>query len=259
MNRKITGVAAIAALVWVAAATLHEGLGHGLACTLLGGKPTRWSTFHFNCAHEFLSPTRWRVIAGAGSAVNVALLALGWFWWRRSTVVTTRIGAWTMVVVNGLTTFGYFVFSAAFGIGDWNTNGVLYGVSNIAVARAGLAVVGIIGYIALIRLGAAMLSSLLDNATAKVDARAITTTVWLTLGVVSLLAGLLAGADWRTTIGASLGAAMGGNAGLLTIPRFVTAVPKVRSWEVEGRWPLRTAALLAVAAFVVILGPGVPL
>lgn len=256
-SRKLIDIAALAALAWVGAATLHEGMGHGLACKLMGGDPLVWSTFHFDCGRQSLPLMASRIIAGAGTAVNVVLLVLGWLWWRSSINDTARLTGWIIFVVNGLTTFGYLLFSAAFGIGDWNTSGVIAGVSNTGLARAILAVIGIVGYVAIIRIGATMLSPVLSSATAKVEARQITVTVWVTLGIVSLLAALMAGGDWRLTIGASIGAALGGNAGLLTIPRFVTPSAGSRSESLQSGMVLWGAAALAVVAFVVILGPGI--
>lgn len=252
-------VAALAALVWVAAATLHEGLGHGVACRLTGGDPIGWSTFHFNCDHQSVSLSGWRVIAGAGTAVNVALMALGYLWWRRVGDPMARLAAWIVIAVNGLTTFGYLVFSAAFGIGDWNTSGVIAGVSNTGLARAMLAIIGVAGYVAVIRLSAAMLSRLLHSPTAMADARRITTTIWLTTGIVSLLAAVMAGAGWRSTLGASIGVALGGNAGLLTIPRFTMSSNEPGTFTLRKSMALRVAAILSVAVFVLILGPGVRL
>ncbi|MBJ6123306.1 hypothetical protein [Sphingomonas mollis] len=252
-------VAALAALVWIAAATLHEGLGHGVACRLMGGDPIGWSTFHFNCDHRSVSLPGWRTIAGAGTAVNVVLMVFGYLWWRRGIDPMARLAAWTVVAVNGLTTFGYLVFSAAFGIGDWNTAGVIAGVSNTGLARAMLAIIGIAGYVAVIRLSGTMLSRMLQGPTATADARRITTTIWLTTGIVSLLAGLMAGADWRSTLGAALGVALGGNAGLLTIPRFTTSSNEPGTFAPRKSVALRVVAVLSVAAFVSILGPGVRL
>lgn len=80
----VADVAALAALAWVAAAALHEGLGHGVACMTMGGVPTRWSSFHFGCDQQALALWGRRIIAGAGTMVNLALMAIGWLWWRKS-------------------------------------------------------------------------------------------------------------------------------------------------------------------------------
>lgn len=142
----LADVVALAALAWVAAATLHEGMGHGLACSAMGGDPTNWSTFHFGCDSQAMSLWGGRIVAGAGTAVYVILAALGWLVWRGSGSLRGRLAGWIVFALNGLTTFGYLVFSAVFGIGDWNGRGVMAGVTDPVLARVALAVVGIAGY-----------------------------------------------------------------------------------------------------------------
>ena len=250
-------IMALTAIVWVAAAMLHEGVGHGLACSALGGVPTTWSTFHFECGRRAISVAGWRFVAGAGTMVNIGLTALGWVWWRRSINGGARLAGWIMFVVNGLTSFGYLIFSAAFGIGDWNGSGVMTGVSDTALARGILAVAGIAGYYAIVRASATMLSRMLDGPDMVAAARRLSVTIWITTGAVSLLAALMAGGDWRSTLAASMGVALGGNAGMLSIARFMAPSTTSRTLVMNKNWFLRGAAIIAVAGFTAILGPGV--
>ncbi|MES3110019.1 hypothetical protein [Sphingomonas aurantiaca] len=255
----LADVVALAALAWVAAATLHEGMGHGLACSAMGGEPTNWSTFHFGCNQEAMSLWGGRIVAGAGTAVNVTLAALGWLVWRGSGSLRGRLAGWIVFALNGLTTFGYLVFSAIFGIGDWNGRGVMAGVTDPVLARVALAVVGIAGYYAVVRLAAGMQSRMLDGEGAAAQARQCAVIVWMTTGAISLAAALAAGSDWRSTIGASIGVALGGNAGLLSMGRFVKPTAAASTTTLPPSWLLRMAAILGTAAFVAILGPGIAL
>lgn len=252
----IPDIAALSALAWVAAAALHESAGHGLACLAVGSEPLRWSTFHFGCGQADGSVWARRIVAGAGSIVNLLLMILGWAWWRRSGSAWTRLAAWIVLVLNGLTAFGYLVFSAALDIGDWNRAGVLLGVADARLARGLLAVVGLAGYAAVVGVAARLLTRTGAVDGTVVVMRRVVMLVWGTTGLVSLLAALMAGADWRSTAGAALGVALGGNAGLLTIARFsgpTLVLPPAR------RRGLRLVAVAVVAAFIVILGPGVSL
>lgn len=258
-KRFLADVAALAALVWVAAATLHEGLGHGLSCLAVGGDPISWSTFHFSCGREALDQIEWRIVSAAGTAVNLGLMAIGYGWWRSARGDAAALTAWLLVVVNGLTSFGYFVFSAAFGIGDWNADGVLIGVSAQDVARAVLAVVGVGGYYAVVKLGAAMLSRMPAVASSTRAARRLCVTAWLTIGAVSLLAAIMAGSDWRSTIGASIGAALGGNAGLLSIHRFLRLKGSHSAEYAAIGEPIWILAFVLTVSFAYVLGSGLRL
>jgi hypothetical protein len=252
-------VVALTALAWVAAAALHEGVGHGLACTAMGGHPSNWSTFHFGCDPRAMSLWGGRIVAGAGTAVNVILAALGWLVWRGSGSLRGRLAGWIVFALNGLTTFGYLVFSAVFGIGDWNGRGVMAGVTDPVLARVALAVVGIAGYYAVVRLAAGMLSRMLDGSDVAAKARRCAVIVWMTTGVISLAAAMAAGSDWRSTIGASIGVALGGNAGLLSMGRFVKPTAAASVTTLSPSWLLRVAAIVGTVAFVAILGPGIAL
>ena len=234
-------------------------LGHGVACSVTGGIPESWSTFHFGCAQQALPASSRRIVAGAGTAVNVVLMALSWMRWRTSNTARGQIAAWIVFVINGLTSFGYLVFSAALNIGDWNSAGVLEGIAPSQVFRGVLAVVGVVGYYAVTRVAAAMLSPSLHGPDYVGDARRLSVTVWATTGIVSLLAAAMSGTDWRSTLGASIGVALGGNAGLLSVARFVTPSQAARSLVITPSYSLRLIATVAVAAFMTILGPGVAL
>lgn len=255
----VADVVALAALAWVAAATLHEGMGHGIACAAMGGDPSNWSTFHFACEQQAMSAWGGRIVAGAGTAVNVGLVGLGWLGWRRSGSARGRLAGWIVFALNGLTSFGYLIFSAAFGVGDWNGNGVMAGVADPTLARGVLAAVGIAGYYAVIRLAAGMLAWMPGGPDIVGQVRRLAVTVWMTTSVISLAAALAAGSDWRSTIGASVGVALGGNAGLLSIGRFVTPAVSIPPTALSSNWSLRVAAILATVAFVGILGPGMRL
>lgn len=250
-------VVALAALAWVSAATLHEGAGHGIACEAMGGAPLTWSSFHFECARQAMSLTGVRVVAGAGTVINLILMALGWAFWRSSTRPLARLFGWIIFALNGFTSFGYLVFSATFDIGDWNRSGVMTAVANMTMARTVLAVIGIGGYYAVVRAAAAMLSRELDGRAIALEARRLAITVWLTTGAISLLAALAAGHDWRSTMGASIGVALGGNAGLFSVSRFTAPGTTRQRADMRPNWPLRVAAGVAVVSFVAVLGPGV--
>jgi hypothetical protein len=233
-------------------------MGHGLACIAMGGDPTNWSTFHFGCNQEAMPLWGRRIVAGAGTAVNVTLAALGWLVWRGSGSLRGRLAGWIVFALNGLTTFGYLGFSAVFGVGNWNGRGAMAGVTDPVLARVALAVVGIAGYYVVVRAAAGMLSRMLNGEGVAAQARQCAVIVWMTTGAISLAAALAVGSDWRSTIGASIGVALGGNAGLLSMGRIVKPTAAVSTTTLPSSWLLQVAAILGTVAFVAILGPDRP-
>src|SRR5215470_20267396 len=69
-------VAAISIVVCALASVLHEGLGHGGACLLVGGRPQQLSSMDFESDTSGLPDWKNRVIAAGGTVVNLAAAAI---------------------------------------------------------------------------------------------------------------------------------------------------------------------------------------
>src|SRR6185436_5781381 len=63
-------VAAVAVLVDVSATLIHEGLGHGGACLLMGGTPQLLTSMQFQYDGHLLSSFAVKVISAGGSVAN---------------------------------------------------------------------------------------------------------------------------------------------------------------------------------------------
>src|SRR5437764_2478380 len=63
-------VTAIALVAYAASNVLHEALGHGGACVLLGGKPIVLSSVHFECGEDAMSALARRGVSAAGTIGN---------------------------------------------------------------------------------------------------------------------------------------------------------------------------------------------
>src|SRR5262245_38782437 len=114
-------IIAIAALAYPLANVVHEGLGHGGACLLLGARPVMFNAIFFNYDETSASDLVQRLISAAGSIVNtiVGLLLVALL---RSGVRLSprwRYSLWLFCAVNLLTAFGYPIYSGIGGIGDW--------------------------------------------------------------------------------------------------------------------------------------------
>jgi hypothetical protein len=63
-------VGAIGILAYMLGNVLHEGLGHGGACVLVGAKPLVISSVHFECSSDS------RLVFAGGTAINLLAGAL---------------------------------------------------------------------------------------------------------------------------------------------------------------------------------------
>src|SRR4029453_5725352 len=113
-------VGAIAVVAYSIGNVVHEGLGHGGACVLGGGRPGGLNAIFFECS-EGLSPGGRRWLAAGGSLANLAVAALAWIALQRVPRARGRARAftWLLLAVNLLTAFGYLLFSGLGNIGDW--------------------------------------------------------------------------------------------------------------------------------------------
>ena len=125
----------MAVLAWTIANVVHEGLGHGGACLLLGARPTMFNAIFFNYDESTVSETRQRLISAAGSIVNVLVGMPIVFALPRLRSLHARYFLWLFAAVNLLTAFGYLVYSGIAGIGDWAR--VIDGSSPTWLFRAG--------------------------------------------------------------------------------------------------------------------------
>src|SRR5215472_6579920 len=71
-------VAAIAVVAYAVGNVVHEGLGHGGACVLVGGRPLELNAIFFECSMDGLPPSARRWLAAGGSIANLIVAALAW-------------------------------------------------------------------------------------------------------------------------------------------------------------------------------------
>jgi hypothetical protein len=106
---------AIGTLCSIAQFVVHEVLGHGSACLLLGGRILAVAPLWMQCS----VPDRTMVLAGP--AANVVAGALCWtiLRWRPPAAASLRLFLWLSIAFQWLVAAGYLAVGAASGFGDW--------------------------------------------------------------------------------------------------------------------------------------------
>lgn len=210
-------VAGIAAVAGVITTLLHEGLGHGGMCVLIHGKPLAWGAYYFDCGEDGLPAMAGRIVAAAGSTVNLILAGLLGLAVAADLKRPGKHGAWTvflwlMFCVNAMTWAGYYLFSGVAGIGDWGEEGVLKTVSNPLIWRGVMAIGGMAIYVWLTRLAMRWLGKITGDFKA---ARGLSWTAYATGGIVAILIGLRNPEGWWIVVFSSMASSLGGTSGLL--------------------------------------------
>ncbi len=254
---------AMTAVAYILANGVHEGMGHGGACLVNGGRCVALSAVFFECDQSALSASAHRWIAAAGTLGNLALGGLALLLSARSARRATpaRYFLWLLMTVNLLQGAGYFLFSGVANIGDWAE--VVQGAEPSWIWRALLTVTGGAAYWGVIQLSLRQLVPFLGEGRGRLRrARQLSLVPYLTGGFLYVLAGLPnPGGLWLVLISAAA-AAFGGASALAWMaqllrnerrfppsPEAALSIPRSRAWVMAG-------ALLTLL-FVGLLGPSI--
>jgi hypothetical protein len=258
-------VSAIAIVAYAIGNVVHEGLGHGGACVLVGGRPEELNAIFFECSVDGLPSSARRWLAAGGSIANLLVAALAWIALRLLPRDRGRARhfAWLLLAVNVLTPFGYLLFSGLGGIGDWAV--VVEGMQPALAWRLGLAVVGAVLYFVVTppRLMAELEPFLGPGTEPRLSrARTLTLLPYLVGGTMFVIAGLLNPHGLYLVLISAAAASFGGTSLLAWYPglwarRAPSSTEPPLGVTRSTAWLV--AALVVVGLFLGVLGPGVHL
>jgi hypothetical protein len=250
-------IAAIAIVATVIADFIHEGLGHGGMCVATGLRPLVLSTVHFECSADT------RLVEAGGTLANLIFGALSWGALRAvKQSAPWRYFFWLLMTFNLFHVGGYFLFSGIGNIGDWAA--VVAGWQPAYAWRVGLAALGIVTYFFLfVPLSLRELRPFLGK-DAKIRvrrARQLTLVPYLTVGILSCVAGALNPVGPLLLLLSAAAGSFGGNSGmawmwsLLYGPRIPSSEFQMPEIERSRGWII--AAVVLAIGFIIVLGRGV--
>lgn len=266
-------VGAIAVVAYALANLLHEAVGHGGACLLVGGRPQMLNAVFFECNEAALSSLAIRLVAAGGTIANL-IVAGGLLAWMASPGKASpraRYFCWLLMTLNVLTAFGYLLFSGIGGFGDWAV--VIAGLPGHSALRTAEVLFGAVLYFVLAPrvLWAALVPFLGDDRSERVRrAGALTVLPYWLGGALYLTAGLFNPEGLKLVLLSAAAASLGGTslmAWFFTLRARQTAASPHVPERSEGNAALPiersvgwvVAAFVAIAIFVGLLGPGIAL
>src|ERR1051325_8569380 len=98
-------VIAMAIVVYAVTNIVHEGLGHGGACLLLGGRAKELSSVHFAYYEGSLTVAQSKIVSAAGCIANVLAAIVGLLMFRRRKTWTW----WLFTAINLMMPAGYLL------------------------------------------------------------------------------------------------------------------------------------------------------
>lgn len=254
-------VAGLAVLAYAAANVLHEGLGHGGACVLVGGAPRLLSSVSFDCAAP--TPGAERVVAAAGTIVNLVAGGLAAWAYRRvpSRGAGLRFFLWLFATINLMQGFGYFLFSGVGRIGDWAE--VMAPVQPEWIWRIGLAIVGgALYYVTTIRAFRALAGFIAGQPSDRVPiAKRLSLLAYATGVGLYIVAGVLNPGGALLLLVSAAASSLGGTSGLAWGPQTLRAPHDWPSTPAPTRIArdggVVAAAVVVALLFIGVLGPGI--
>ena len=234
----------------------HELGGHALTCVALGQHPTELGAYYVECP----GAVGWagRVVAMAGTSVDVLVFLLGYLAWRRVRRPLPKLALWIVFVVKGMVAAGYWMFSGVSGFGDWGPGpgGGIGPLPDPWLWRIGLAVVGLVAYIGVVKLAICTLDAMLGGGEQSARVRKqVAMTVYVVGGVSALLVGLLNPHGLVIVLLSAVASTFGGTAGLFNVAYRPVRPEPAAAFRI-GRHPaLLVAGLVVTLGFAFVLGP----
>ena len=258
-------VIAVAAVVHGVTTMVHEAVGHGGACLLVGCQPQLLTTMQFKGDERSLSSVGTKFIAAGGTLANLlaAAIAVGFLQRRRERATAGTLFIWLFATVNLLEAGGYFLYSGATNIGDWAD--VVRGRSPYWIWHGGLLLVGALSYWFFTRWAMGQLGRHLRAVgRARVaEANRYSVTAYVVGGLLSLGAGLFEPGGAFIVLISGVAASLGGTSGLGWGPQLLNDAqlgkPEESPLLVARDWRWIAAGALVAGLFVFALGRGVSL
>ncbi len=253
-------VTAIALVAYATSNVLHEAVGHGGACVVLGGKPIVLSSVHFDCSEEAMSALARRGVAAAGTIVNFIAGAIGLVVFKATDPVRkphTAYFLWLFTTLNLLMGAGYFLFSGVGNIGDWSA--VASGTMSPLIWRPAMTVLGGVLYFLLARRSGQWLGALVGSDDLSMRrSRLLSVPAYIAGGLLFCLAGLFNPVGPVLIAISAAAASFGGASGLLWLTQFTRGSKRsAEPAKLERSYAWIIDGCIVSLIFVAILGPSI--
>jgi hypothetical protein len=250
----IATVIGIALLVYSLGSWLHEGLGHGGACILSGGRPQLLTAVSFDCSIDN------RFIDAGGTLVNLLVGAISWALLHSGMLKSggLRYFGWLLMTGNLLAGGGYFLYSGFANIGDWAA--VIEGLQPAWLWRFLLIVVGAISYYLFVFVSALELRQFIGDREGRWRrAKRLTLVPYFTGGILVCIAGFFNPVGMILVAISAAAATFGGTSGLVWMPQLLRRWPEGRAEALVVRrsYGWIAAGVVAAIILVAVLGPGI--
>jgi hypothetical protein len=262
LSLDILTIIAIGLVSFIFKNVLHEAVGHGGGCLLVGGVPLTLSTAHFDCGYQSVSGCGVRFVAAAGTLVNFIAAYFFWLAFRSPRVKspTWRYFFWLAMSGNFFAAAGYPLFSGLIGVGDWVD--VVQGFQPAWFWRLLLTLSGLILYVVGVWLSLREIVTLIGSHPTERLGRAFRLTLVPYLaGSTAASIGALLNPIGLFVAFTSAAASFGGSSALAWMSQMLKTKWFPEKSEslilIERNWTWIVLASIFLVGHIVVLGPGV--
>ncbi len=234
----------------------HEIGGHAVICAVTGGLIQDIGAFYVNCD----APTLWaaHATALAGVAIDTTVSCIAFLLWRRTTGDFARLVFFYVWIMKGFVAAGYLLFSGISDSGDLGTalDAGMSGIANPILWRIAIIMIGGFAYWRLIRAAIRALDTMVgDTPETQTARRKIAHIFYITIGLASVVVGLLNPVGIMITIMSAAASSFGGNAGFISVGYADPKGTQQRKFLIKRNWYVFIAGLVLLGSFALILGP----
>ncbi|HTB13884.1 MAG TPA: hypothetical protein VK752_20055 [Bryobacteraceae bacterium] len=250
-------VASLGILAYILGNIIHEGLGHGGACLITGGRPLLITAVNMECSADN------RFVIAGGSLMN-AIAAAVFFVLGRAIPRSRphlKYFVWLAMTLNLLSPAGYLAFSGIGGFGDWAQ--FIQGFQPQWAWRVALTIAGSAAYMLFVRWSLFELRPLIgsDPRGRVVQAFRLSIAAYFAGGTVECIAGAFNPQGWLLIALSAAASTFGGSSALLWSPNWLRGKsippgPDAAPIPIERSWPIIIAAAIVAITFIALLGPG---
>lgn len=238
----------------------HELAGHALTCLGLGHAPSQLGAYYVECP----GTSGWgkRLVAMAGTGMDVVLAMCGYLAWRQLQAPLPRLAAWMVFAVKGMVAAGYWMFSGLTNLGDWGpaAGGGIGALPWPWLCRLGLFAVGLVVYVAVTRRAIDMLRAMLGGGMhAWRTQRTVALTTYVVGGVSAVLVSLLNPLGLVITLVSAVASSFGGTAGLFNVAYARRRSGPASAFVIARRPVILVLGLVVTLLFAAVLGPTIHL
>jgi len=234
----------------------HEVGGHALACTATGHLPSELGAYYVECPGT--GGVGRRIVAMAGTGMDVLLAALALWAWHRARRPLPRLALWIVFTVKGMVAGGYWMFSGLTNLGDWGpaAGGGIGPLPWPWLWRVVMFAIGLCVYVVVVRQAIRMMRAMLGGGeqAGRVQRR-IALTLYGVGGVSAVLVSLANPLGIVITLMSAVASSFGGTAGLFNVAYAGYGDQPAGHFVVGRHYLLVAAGVLVTLAFAAVLGP----